>query len=189
MNHHSLKKKDDNELLNLALNGVESAFNVLALRHRSMIYQVVYRYIGEPSESEDVCQEVLMKILIKGHLFRRKSSFKSWLYRLTTNASLNYLRTLKRKTTTIQDPAMLELDDNETPEDLLKAKQCQDQIKHCLDSLPEKQKETLTLKFYAQLKLEEIAYTIGVSLSTVKTNVSIASKKFIKCMEQFNERD
>ena len=181
---NDIKNKDDNELLELALQGSDTAFTVLALRHRSMIYQVVYKYIGEPSECEDVCQEVLMKILAKGHLFENRASFKSWLFRLTVNVSLNYLRTLKRINTN-QEEYVLDQNDSNKPEDYIQAERTKKRIHDCLDTLPDKQKEALTLKLYADLKLEEIAGAIGVTLSTIKTNVSLASKKFVDCMEQF----
>lgn len=189
MSNINVNDKDDSELLALALTGQQSAFEVLAMRYRSLIYQTVYMHLHDASESEDVCQEVLMKILLKGHLFEQRSSFKSWLYKLTCNASLNYLRKLKRQPSTNHEDMMLEKTSLESPDRILEKQDCQAQIQKCIDRLPVKQRETFVLKMYCDLKLDQIAETVGANISTVKTNISIATKKFFDCMENDNEHE
>ncbi|MCP4221496.1 MAG: RNA polymerase sigma factor, partial [bacterium] len=76
---------DDHNLIRLVLQGDKKALDSLVIRHKDWIYNVALRMTANISDAEEVCQEVLIKILTKLSTFKFKSSFRTWLYRITAN--------------------------------------------------------------------------------------------------------
>lgn len=83
----------DESLIGLTLKGNNEALNTLVGRHKDWIYNISLRMTGNTHEAEDVTQEVLIKIVTKLSTFQFKSSFKTWLYRIT----INHVMTMKKK--------------------------------------------------------------------------------------------
>ncbi len=79
----------DQNLIQLILDGNKEALNSLIIRYKDWIYNVALRMAGNTYEAEDVTQEVIIKIITKLSSFKFKSSFKTWVYRITTNHFLN----------------------------------------------------------------------------------------------------
>jgi len=188
MTNNSDQICSDHELLAQALHGDERAFLMLAQRHKGMIYQIAYSYIKDKHETEDVCQEILLKIHQKGHQLNKACGFKSWLYRIAVNTSLNYLRVCKRLPKTNADMIDTEKATLTTPEEHIEKEQAKKKVQACIDALPEKQRIALILRLNEGLKLHEIAEITQSSLSTIKTNFSIALKKLKACVENQNDR-
>ncbi len=82
----------DKNLIGLVTNGNKEALNTLLMRHKDWIYNVAIRMTGNTNDAEDVTQEILLKIVTKLSSFQGKSTFRTWLYRIT----LNHVMTMKR---------------------------------------------------------------------------------------------
>lgn len=83
----------DKNLIELITNGNSEALNTLLMRHKDWIYNVAIRMTGNIQDAEDVTQEILLKIVTKLSSFQFKSSFRTWLYRIT----LNHVMTMKHR--------------------------------------------------------------------------------------------
>lgn len=83
----------DNNLIGLITNGNREALNTLLGRHKDWIYNIALRMTGKTHDAEDVTQEILLKIVTKLSTFQGKSSFRTWLYRIT----VNHVMAMKRK--------------------------------------------------------------------------------------------
>lgn len=83
----------DESLIHLITKGNTEALNTLILRHKDWIFNVALHMTGNLHEAEDVTQEILIKIITKLSSFRFKSSFKTWLYRIT----INHVMTMRKK--------------------------------------------------------------------------------------------
>ncbi|MCP4131721.1 MAG: RNA polymerase sigma factor, partial [bacterium] len=79
----------DENLIQLILKGNKEALNSLINRHKDWVYNVALRMTGNHHESDDVTQEILIKIVTKLSTFKFNSSFKTWLYRITVNHVLS----------------------------------------------------------------------------------------------------
>ena len=84
-------------VVNAAMDGDESAFGVLAQRHRRELHVHCYRMLGSFEEAEDVVQEVLLRAWRNRASFEGASGFRAWLYKIATNASLDAIRSRKRR--------------------------------------------------------------------------------------------
>lgn len=79
----------DNNLIESALNNSEQALVDLISKHQNYIYNVAFKMVLSPYDAEDITQDVIIKIITKLGQFNRKSSFRTWVYRITVNHVLN----------------------------------------------------------------------------------------------------
>src|SRR5581483_11437979 len=87
----------DFELIQKAQKGDDSAFNQVVVAYRKRILGTIARLIGRPEDVEDVAQEVFLRLYYSLDQLRTPEVFEPWLYRLTVNASYDYLRKQKRR--------------------------------------------------------------------------------------------
>lgn len=87
----------EDELIGRALNGSRDAFQQLLERYYDMIYRVAYRLSGNTQDAEDIAQEVAIKIAGKLKLFQQKSSFSTWLYKITLNTYRDFCKQMASK--------------------------------------------------------------------------------------------
>ena len=87
----------EQQLIENAKNGNAAAFNQVVLAYRKRILGTISRLIGRPEDVEDVAQEVFVRLYYSLDQLRSAEVFEPWLYRLTVNASYDYLRRIKRR--------------------------------------------------------------------------------------------
>ncbi len=87
----------DKELIQRCQQGDQAAFELLVKKHERRVFGLVYQMVRQPSEVEDIAQEVFTKIYFSLPQFRIEASFEAWLYRITVNQCYDYLRKRKRE--------------------------------------------------------------------------------------------
>ena len=154
------------------------------------IVRYLRRLIGE-LEAEDAAQEVFVKINRSLESFRGESSLSTWIYRIATNAAMDYLRkpSSKRSPQPTEEKD-LSYDEDAGPIDntslldtLLIRKDMNDCIREIVDSLPGGYSTVLVLSEFEGLTNSEIAEVIGISLDTVKIRLHRARTKLRKALE------
>src|SRR5215475_5149390 len=83
---------EDVSLVERAINGDRRALEELVLRHQAWIYNIAVRMVFHPHDTEEVTQEVLVKVITKLSTFKGESKFRTWLYRIAANHVLNMKR-------------------------------------------------------------------------------------------------
>lgn len=149
--------------------GNEAALVELVARYHSPIYQFLYRYTSDPALADDLAQETFIRLLA----FRGEppAHFRSWLYTIAMNLARDHFRsTIYRHEPLGFDEEVEQIADDHLPEgpnsDLVAA----------LMTLPSAQREVIILRFYHDLKLEEIADITDAPLGTVKSRLFHALK-------------
>jgi RNA polymerase sigma-70 factor (ECF subfamily) len=171
--------QSDEDLVAKTLEGKEVAFSQLYDRYRQKVYATVYRIIQDAAAAQDATQEVFIKLYRSLSDWNpRKAKFSTWLYRLAANHAIDCWRTRRRR---FEEP--LDASDREyvpersisdailTPSGALERKEAVEQIRRCVDDLPELQKKVFLLRYFEDLKLDEIAEMEACSLGTVKTSL------------------
>jgi RNA polymerase sigma-70 factor (ECF subfamily) len=170
----------DENLVESTLGGDEDAFSHLYERYRRPVYSTVFRVIQNVEEAQDATQEVFVKLYRSLHNWDpEKAKFSTWLYRLAANHAIDCWRTRRRRAES-QLPG-------EAPERLFsesplryairspyreaEAREQVQEIRRCVDALPDLQKKVFILRYFQELKLEEIADVEDCSLGTVKTSL------------------
>ena len=87
--YSKLDNQRDQELVSSALEGNRKAVEALIAKHQRWIYNIVLRMIWHPQDAEDICQDIIIKVLTHLSTFQSKSSFRTWLYRIVFNHILN----------------------------------------------------------------------------------------------------
>jgi RNA polymerase sigma-70 factor (ECF subfamily) len=170
----------DEDLVGRVLGGDENAFAQLYERYRHPIYATAYRIIQSAEDARDATQEIFVKLYRSLRSWNpRKASFSTWIYRLASNHSIDCWRARKRKHETQPVEEAGGRADREyalgdairSPYQEVAAREQVDSVRDCVDVLPELQKKVFILRYFQEMKLEEIAEMENCSLGTVKTSL------------------
>ncbi len=171
----------DEELVKKAKNGCIACFEQIIEKHKRQVYRIVISIIKDPIDAEDITQEVFLKIFESLNKFKGKSTFSTWLYRISVNTSLTYLKKNKKNLEFIDDYKNFEssdIEENIYNRDLLKV------IFKEANSLPKKEKLVFILKFQNGFSNKEIAEILKTSSASVKANLYHALKKIRSRLRQ-----
>ncbi|HID57207.1 TPA: sigma-70 family RNA polymerase sigma factor [Candidatus Poribacteria bacterium] len=150
--------------------GDEEAFEQIFYRYQKKVYNVAYRMTGNRETAEDMTQEVFLRLFQKIRKFRGKSSFSTWLYRLTVNLCLDHLR--KRNahlSESLEDVEEGDLAYGKTPEEELILKERREAVQRIINSLPDKLRAIIILREIEGLSYRELAEAMGCSMGRVKS--------------------
>ena len=166
----------DEDLVVAFQSGDIPAFDQLVRRWDRKIQGVIYRLVGNHDEARDLSQEAFLKAYRALGTFKQEARFSSWLYQIAINATRDRLRRRRRRTD-------LSLDDMEekgeaslrdagpSALDLIESNDLSRAVAAAMAALSDEQREVVILKEYEGLTFPEIAETLDVPLSTVKTRL------------------
>ena len=161
----------------------EDACSQLVSEHQRMVYQLSLNLLNDHNEALDLSQEVFLRVFRTIQTFRGHSSLRTWIYRIVINQARNRQRWWRRRHRAqqvsldqhIQDHGDLpETTQGASPDRLLGQKLLAQQIRAALDRLPFDQKTALVLRELDGLSYEEIAYSLGIAVGTVKSRLARA---------------
>jgi RNA polymerase sigma-70 factor (ECF subfamily) len=156
----------DEELMSQVRNGVGEMLGVLFDRYQVPLFNFYVKLTGERTASEDLVQEVFLRILKYRQTYRTDTPFRAWMYQIARNARVDQLR--RRRPETSWEP---ELSPAILPTDTAQEAQETALLQRALMSMPEEKREVLVLSRFQDLKYEEIAHLLGCEVGTVKTRV------------------
>lgn len=172
--------RNEAELVNELQAGSEAAFDWLVTYYHSGVYNLVYGILSDPADSADVTQEVFLRAFRGIRGFRRGSSLKTWLYRISVRQALNHRRWCwrhHRRQVSIdaEDEATgttLDLRDAEaTPYEWCASQEMQAKVREALAAVPEAFRSAVILRDLEGLSYEEVAEVLEVSVGTVKSRI------------------
>ncbi len=178
-----LERLTDNQLIDFTLEGITSAFEELVERHQRQIYALALKMVRNHEDAADIAQDVFLKAYEVLGTFKRKSSFHTWLYRITVNFCINHLRRDKAK-------YHIELDTYHAVQSAralenMDTMELQDELNKAIKNLPEKQQVTVLLRVCDGLPYKEIARILDCSIGTVKANYFHAVKNLRRLMKRY----
>ena len=177
----------DYELVQAFLNGDETSFNKIINKYKHKIYWHARRMIGNHSDADEVVQEVLLVMYKKLKDFQFKSSLYTWIYRIVSTRSLNYLRKRSlRKVFSFDDGSKELMSSSEDIAINLEVKEQLQRIDKLLQKIPIKQREVFIFRNYQELSYEQISELTGISVGGLKANYFHASKKIMELMNNYD---
>ena len=170
----------DEQLAHQIQQGEAQALTALVERHHGALLGYLYRLTGGHRPlAEDLTQETFLRVLRRIVQYQYPRPFKPWLYAIATNlARDHYKQAEQRYATAALDLAEL-LPDHHAPapgETFTKQLEAQQVVK-ALSTLPPPQRETIVLRYYQDLTLEDIAATLHIPVGTVKSRLSLGLKR------------
>ena len=147
-----------------------------------MVYQLALHLLGDRDEALDLSQDVFFSVFRTIHNFRGQSALKTWIYRIVINQARNRQRWWRRRRRSDQvslDEHLQQFGDLESktdvlPDRLLASKETASRIWQALNRLPFDQRTVIVLREIDGLSYEEISFSLGVAIGTVKSRLTRA---------------
>jgi RNA polymerase sigma-70 factor (ECF subfamily) len=182
---------EDDQLLSQAASGCKQALDELFGRYRMVAYRVAFRLLGNEADALDAVQEAFVKALLHLPSFQGRSSFKTWLLRVVSNASLDLGRQRGRREALSMDALgqkhreEMEPFTHEEPGLDLDRGDLRRKLQDVLSRLPSAQRQTFVLHAEAELSYREVADVLGISIGTVMSRLYYARQKLRALMEDW----
>ena len=177
--------RSDLELVELFRSGNTEGFNEIVRRYQERIYWTARRLVGSHDDADDVVQDVFIRAHGALKDFRGDSSLYTWLYRITTNLSLNALRKKRIKEFLNFDDVVGRLDEVEDHADTqLLRQEYQNLLEKAIDRLPARQKQVFVMRYNDELPYEEMAKMLHKSVGGLKASYFHALRKIQEFMRR-----
>ena len=176
--------------------GHEEAFTELVERNSGKVHGLIYRFLGNPAQVEDLTQEVFLRIHRTATRYEPRAKFSTWLYRIVANLCFNAMRRRRKG----YDRQMTGLDDEDgetffrsipdqrqgsNPREGLDSAELRNHVAVAIDMLPENQKVAIILNKYEGKSYEDVADVLGVSAMAVKSLLSRARRNLRRSLEPY----
>ena len=183
--------ENEDEIIKKAQDGPVDAFERIVELYQNKVYSLVCHMMKNQNEVEDIAQEVFIKIYKNINKFQGKSSFYTWIYKITANTCLDELKKKKKviyldeKIKTEDGEIDVEIaSDDKGQDQLYEEKEFQEKIKYYINKLEPKQKMMIVLRDIKGFSYEEISEITGQKLGTVKSQINRARLKLRKLLEK-----
>lgn len=168
---------NEREIISRILNGDLQAFELLVKQYEQLVFYVVNKLVKEKADTEDISQEVFIKVYGNLRNFAFKSKLSTWITSIAYRTALNHIRDHKRDR---EAQSGMDLEEfyftTETPEKLSEQKDINGYINRLIDEMPLPYKSVLTLYHMNELSYQEIEEITGMPEGTVKSYLFRARK-------------
>ena len=149
--------------------GDMDAFRLLVETHQARVIGTISKMLGSDAESEDLAQQVFIRIWKSAPRYRPTAKFTTWLFRITRNLVFNELRRKRHFVDQAEEvPEPKERAEKE-PDQVLLEEELQHAIQDAINRLPESQRMAIILRRYEEMPYEEIAKVMGTTVPAVKS--------------------
>ena len=187
-----MTREEEYALVQRIQSGDSDAFAVLMDLYQKQVYHLALRTVGNPEDAADMTQEAFLRAYRAIGSFRGDSKLSVWLYRLTQNVCIDFLRSRGRKPTVSltvenEEDEVQELDvadERFDPEEQYQRKALRDAVRRGLLSLPEEYRTTLILREINGLSYAEIGEQLQLEEGTVKSRLFRARKKLCEFLQR-----
>ncbi len=176
---------NDRDLIEKFLNGKVDAFNTLVWRWQKIIFNFVWRDLGNRDEAHDVTQQVFIRVYRNLHQLKDRERFSTWIYQIAANLCRDVIKQRRRRQIlsleNMQETGNAELatnaaftllpEDDQHPDRIVSRSQLRELLEKALQEIPEEQRVVVVMKEYQNLKFTEIAEILGAPVNTVKSRL------------------
>lgn len=166
------------DLMKQVQRGDMYAYQELVRRYQRKVFRVISSYVRNPEDAMEVLQDTFLRVYTSRQTWESRFSFTGWLYRIAINASIDrYRKSDRGRTSSLEDMMETQLHQSatvnlsRTPLDGLRAQERRRLLEAAVRRLPQRQREVVSLRFFGEMRLEEIAAALACPLGTVKSNL------------------
>ncbi|WP_306352519.1 RNA polymerase sigma factor [Flavobacterium sp. '19STA2R22 D10 B1'] len=177
---------DDQHYINQIIAGNSNEFPVLVNRYKDLVFTLAYKMVKNRELAEEISQDAFIKTYKSLHLFKGESKFSTWIYKVTYNTCLDYLKKGKKENTVVYiddyrehqgkttDNFLNDLDENERNQ----------KIQDCLHLLPSDEAFLMVLYYFDDLSLGEIAKIVDINANNIKIKLFRTRKKLASILRE-----
>lgn len=174
-----MKQVEDSEILEkFSVEKTQNeAFNLLLQKYQQKIYWHIRRLVIDHDDADDLVQETFVKVWKNLQNFRSDSQLYTWIYRIATNESITFLNRKKNRNNISLDEVNSELAETLASSSYFDGDKIQRKLQEAVLTLPEKQRIIFNMKYFDDMKYEEISAVLGTTVGALKASFHIAVKK------------
>ncbi len=180
-----ITEENENAIIASAKQGDCDAFELLVMRYRVRLTDLIYRMYGDEILAEDAAQTAFIQAWRHLPGFDAKGTFRSWLFKIGLNAALDHLRRDKRPLVDID--AVVEMSQDRKLEDAIVEQERWSNVQLAVAELPDASRSVLVLKEYQGLRYQEIADVLDIPLGTVMSRLNYARKILAGKLSEYME--
>ena len=159
-------------------NGDIRGYNEIVRKYQKQVYWVIRRIVQDHDETDDITQEVFIKIYSALKDFREESNLFTWLYRIATNYAINHVKKVKVRGTVSLEIVTEQIENKDKQADeILDDQRRRKILEAAIETLPPQQRVVFNMRYYDELPYEEISKILGKSVGGIKANYFHAVKK------------
>ena len=157
-------------------------FEELLLQYKSYLYKVAYTYVKDKEAALDILQETSFKAWLNIHTLKDEEKFKPWITKILVNTAINYIRK-ESKVIYIDDENPIISSENIVSKKAISLEEKLDLYK-AIDLLKPKYKTVIILKYFDDMKIEDISYVLDVPINTVKSHLKRAKESLSDILKE-----
>lgn len=186
MSYVHMTKINDLEAVKQILDGDIQKFTYLVNGHKDLVFTLALRMVKDKEDAEEIAQDSFIKAYNNLSRFKGEAKFSSWLYRITYNTCLDWIKkNNKRNTLTGSiDKDMYRLSVPDNASEKIEQEEHNKRITECLQRLPAADSFLISLYYYEELSLHEIATIVSSSISNVKVRLFRIRKKLAGILKE-----
>lgn len=186
-----MENRNDIYYIEQVLKGDINAFGALVEKHKDRVFNLAFRICGNREEAEELAQDSFLKAYRSLQGFKMKSSFSTWIFRITYNTAISHVRTKRKGILSLDDfPADAvdffskgiseEQADNEYRNSL---------VNFALQKITDEERGLISLYYYEEMTTDEIAAVTGISKSNIKVKLFRARQKMQEIIERCEKKN
>lgn len=176
--------KEHQEIIQQIILGDKQSFEKLYDIFSEKVYNTAISYVQNEIDAQEITQDVFVNIFRYANKFRKESTVSTWIYRITINTSLNYLKRKKRSSFLSFGEKTPDKPDFNHPGISLEKQENARLLFQVIDTLPEKQKTAFILSYIEELPRQEVADIMKISLKAVESLLQRAKKNLRNKLEK-----
>jgi len=180
-----MQRTTDQDLIDKTLKGDTRAFGQLVEQYQGYVFTIIVRMVKVREEAEEVAQDTFIKAFESLSSFRGESKFSSWLYSIAYRKALDRLRKNKKYSASelLEDITEGEAGYSQNALHILEDKERKEQIQHCIMQLPEVDAALITLYYFEDQSVKEIAKITELTEDNIKVKLHRSRKKMFTLLQ------
>ena len=168
---------DEGEVIRRCLAKDERAYRELVRAYQAPVVNLAWRITGSADDAAEVAQETFIRVLRSLASYDPERPFRSWIFKIASNLSLDAIRRRKRRPVSFEDlseedgPTIEPADPGPGPDEGMRLEWAAERFEALVTELPEHYRAILHLRYREEMPYEEIAETMGIPLGTVKVRL------------------
>ena len=178
--------KDDHYYIGLVKGGQTSAFSYLVEKYRDMVYGLSLKMLKNTEDAEELAQDTFVKAFQSIQTYKGSAKFSTWLYRIAYNAAITFMRKKKMALFSLDEQRLTDRDELKINNQLdeIDPDELAGNLKKAMDALPGDDQVLVTLYYYEDQRVEDIAQITGLTASNVKVKIHRARKKMYLSLKE-----
>lgn len=184
-------EEQENLWVQQARAGDPAAFSNLVEAYQKPVYNLAYRLLGNSAEAEDAAQETFIRAYTRLDTYDVSRKFSSWMLSIASHYCIDMLRRRRGNVLSIEDlPPMIDVSMPKVkqPENVVIQDQVTDEVQELLETLPTSYRTPVILRYWYDMSYQEIADTMGVTESTIKTRLHRARLRLAEVAQQAHQQ-